>query len=1324
MNTPSDQSLIISEYLRQKDAGKNVDVDALCKKYPDMADGLRSYLAGEALFDPAINPDQNSLASEIPTSVSGSIDVNAETIAPGASFETDTPQNETLFGRYQLKRELGQGAMGTVYCAHDTQLDCLVALKIPKPAAYANTEFLKRFQREAQSSAKLSHPNLCRVFDFGIHEGTPYISMDFIEGQPLSRFVGTPTYQEQLSVAKLIRELATGLEHAHQNNVIHRDIKPANILIDSTGKPVITDFGLARKLEQAEESRMTQDGILVGTPAYMAPEQMAGIQSEVGASSDIFSLGVIFFELLVGELPFKGSVAELITQVCRDVPPPPSQYRDDLDLQLEKLCLKMMGKQPKDRPKSMSEVIKLLTEWIDSPASKTDPQVKRKQERQQKLEAARKNVNKLLQKNQFAKAITQLEKISHIQDKDAIKYVQWADEELVKTKKSVEEYQENLSSTTRLAKQLIQKYDYAQAVSLLEELPAEFQTAQTQSLLYRAKDLHEESTLLIETIQNLIQRKSLRKIKTRLNRLLEIKPGNKMAQELYESLNTYGKGKDYQFDDRGKLIPSSSGLDAFGGVRMAAIVGGVTLLVALGIVTLLRKPQEGIAEVTVTPSTDVVDRHEIEKPPEPPEILEAPEEAPPTLPDAPDQKKLILPVGTSEYLNPDWMEKRLAQVGIDDLITEYAGQSNKNVQTIKATLDLSRHVLKDQPEALREQLQARLVNRKEPTFAPFQALPNDRIRFRSEWDTFNQAGGPLVRTLSGHAGGVISVAITPDGKQVISGSSDGTLKVWDIASGKELRTLTGYSSNIRSVAITPDGKQAISASDDKTLKVWDIASGKELRTLRGHASSVWSVAITPDGKQVISGSYDKTLKVWDIASGKELYTLRGHANLVRSVAITPDGKQAISASDDKTLKVWDIASGKELRTLKGHSSNVQSVAITPDGKRVISSSGDKTLKVWDIASGKELRTLTRRSFGATAATSVAITLDGKQVISGSYDGTLKVWDINSGRELHTFMGHSFGVTSVAITPDGKQVISSSDDKTLKVWNIANGRELRTFTGHIRPVWSVAITPDGKQTISASFNGTLKVWDIDSGRELRTFSGRSYVPSVAITPDGKQVVSGSSDKMLKVWDIASGRELRTLSGHSKSVTSVAITPDGKQVISGSYDKTLKVWDIASGRELRTLSGHSRSVTSVAITPDGKQVISGSGDKTLKVWDIASGRELRTLKGHSSNIQSVAITPDGKQVISSSSDKTLKVWNIANGRVLRTLTGHSNQTRNVVITPDGKQVISGSLWDIASGKLLTNYQLDDTARSIAIGSDGKTLVVGGYSGRVYNLTMIRP
>jgi len=295
---------------------------------------------------------------------------------------------------------------------------------------------------------------------------------------------------------------------------------------------------------------------------------------------------------------------------------------------------------------------------------------------------------------------------------------------------------------------------------------------------------------------------------------------------------------------------------------------------------------------------------------------------------------------------------------------------------------------------------------------------------------------------TGHKSGVYSVCFSPDGKYVLSGSYDKTMKLWDAFTGQEIRTFKGHKGCVNSVCFSSDGKYALSGSGDKTLKLWDIATGREIKTFPGHKglfNEVTSVCFSPDGKYALSGSWDYTLKLWDVLSSKEIRTFTGHTSFVYSVCFSPDGKYALSGAQDNTLKLWDVATGQEIRTFTGHWNSVNSVCFSPDGKYALSGATDRSIKLWNVATGMTINTLTWHS---GAVNSVCFSPDGKYVLSGSSDNTLKLWDIATGYEIRTFTGHTSTVTSVCFSPDGKYALSGSDDCTLKLWDVATGKEIK------------------------------------------------------------------------------------------------------------------------------------------------------------------------------------------------------------------------------------------------------------------------------------------
>ena len=392
----------------------------------------------------------------------------------------------------------------------------------------------------------------------------------------------------------------------------------------------------------------------------------------------------------------------------------------------------------------------------------------------------------------------------------------------------------------------------------------------------------------------------------------------------------------------------------------------------------------------------------------------------------------------------------------------------------------------------------------------------------------------------------------------------------------EAMVLKGHKSIVSCLAVTTDGKRVVSGSTDNTLKVWDLESGKCIVTLKGHSGPIFGLALTPGGERVVSGSMDSTLKVWEMLSGHCLATFTGHINAVSRVAITPDGEKVVSISTDKTLKVWELKSGNCLIT-KDIGNKVGfffQLAITPDGKQAISKHGvlDHFIVIWDIETGESLMTLEGHT---NTVKGIALTPDGKKLVSSSYDKTLKVWDLESGQCLATFEGHKGKVFGLAVTPDGKRVVSGSRDHTLKLWDLESGQCLATFKGHTDAVFGVAITPDGKRVVSGSADNTLRVWELP-GEWVRiepSLSTRYTNAKVVLVGESGVGKTGLAIRLVEdQWKI-------TDSTHGMNVWQLALP--GVEAPGSGMDREVWLWDFAGQPDYRLIHQLYMDETALAL-----------------------------------------------------------------------------------------------------------------------------------------------
>ena len=489
---------------------------------------------------------------------------------------------------------------------------------------------------------------------------------------------------------------------------------------------------------------------------------------------------------------------------------------------------------------------------------------------------------------------------------------------------------------------------------------------------------------------------------------------------------------------------------------------------------------------------------------------------------------------------------------------------------------------------------------------------------------------------------VVTVAVSPDGKKLLTGTGDRVARIWDARTGGLRRRLVGHGGLIRptgfgfvrSAVFSPDGRLVATGGDDRTVRLWDADTGRELRRLLGHRREVEAVAFAPDGKRLLTGSLDQTARIWEVATGKELLRLEGHSGCLEAVAYSPDGTRALTAGLDNSARIWDARTGQQLRTLLGQRGDVLDVAFSPDGRLIL---------------------------------------------TGNSDGSARIWDAVEGRERPWLRGHTGWVYAVAFSPDGRRVLTGSDDRTCRLWDVVSGAELRRLD-HAEAVIAATFSPDGRRVLSAAGN-TAYLWDAVTGKELRRLKGPSFhsLCGVAFSPDGRRLLTGGLDDTARLWDTDTGKELRVFPTKRVGIRCVTFSPDGRQVLAGGDDGLVRVWETATGKEERRLRGSGGHIRWLHFASGGEYVWAAGGG-VVRQWEAGTGKEVRRFARETGWIRSAALSPDGRMLAAAGSNATVHLWDAASGGLLCRLLCPPGGT--LAVTPDNYYAASrGALQAVA-------------------------------------------
>jgi WD40 repeat protein len=727
-----------------------------------------------------------------------------------------TRQASAPFPRgYEIEGEIGRGGMGVVYKARQSALGRLVALKMLLHSAHEGDDALARFRTEAEALARLSHPGIVAIHEVGELSGLPFLSMEWCEGGSLDRkLAGRPLPAKE--AASLVRSLSLAVQAAHEAKVIHRDLKPANVLLSADGTPKVTDFGLAKKLDEAGQ---TQTGAVMGTPSYLAPEQAAG-GKDVGPAVDVYALGAILYECLTGRPPFQGEGAmQTIRLVCTQEPVPPAQLNPGVPADLETVCLKCLEKEPARRYASAAELADDLGRFSRGEAVRARPA------------GAVERGLKWARRNPAVAALSAAVLLTFALGAAlATGLATWALDEARLADTNADEAARDAEAARKARDDARQSEDLAKAETIRTRAALHERTMIAALHYWERHNVRRAEALLDGVPAELRQTWEVRHLRE-LCRRRACDP--RAGQELLTLEGHAGEVTSVAYRRDGSRLVSGS---RDGTVKVWDAKTGEELLT-------LRGHAGRVTAVAYNPDGS--------------RIASAGADGTVKVWDAKSAEVLLTLEGTKPMscvsYGPDG--SRLASGTEDGTVRVWDAKTGERLLTLNGHAGGVTSVAYG-PDGSR-------------------IASGSRGESLKVWDAKT---GEQLLTLNGHAAGVTSVAYSPDGSRLVSGSpklSGGrpqTLKVWDAKTGQQVLSLESVTDSVAPVAYSPDGSRIASGGEDHTLKLWDSGTGQELLTLSGHVGRVTAVAYSPDGSRIASGGEDHTIKLWDAPDKQRLPT--------------------------------------------------------------------------------------------------------------------------------------------------------------------------------------------------------------------------------------------------------------------------------------------------------------------------------------------------------------------------------------------------------------------------------------------------------------------
>jgi WD40 repeat protein len=1069
---------------------------------------------------------------------------------PGAA-RTEPVAGLRRFGDYELLDEIARGGMGVVYRARQVSLNRVVAVKMILWGHFASKESVRRFRAEAETAARLQHPNIVAIHEIGEWEGQHFFSMDCVEGASLDKSGPLPAEH----AARYLEAIADAVHYAHGRGVLHRDLKPSNVLIDAFDQPRVTDFGLAKLLHL--DSGLTVTGQALGSPQYMPPEQASAGRGEVGPRSDLYALGALLYHCLTGRPPFAAAtVAETLAQVLDREPVAPRVLNPAVPRDLEAICLKCLEKDPARRYATASELAEELGCFRRGEPIRARP-----------IGAT----GRLWRWSQRKPALAAMCAALAVAVALGFAGVLW-----------------QWGRAERHA--LNENIERGRAEAALGELELE-----------RAEDLlrNDQPNAAVAWLAHSLRRQPDHAVAAQ--RLVAALDQFSFALPSVAPLIHTGAVAWAEFSPDGSHVVTAS-LDGSARLWHAASGRSVGHALAHGrAVRVARFSPDG--RLIATAAADQLARFWRSENGEPLESALV-HEGPVTYLEFSADGRQLLTVADDRLVSV-WAvpEGRLVGKAIPHrsrLSATHFSPDGRRLLT--ATRSGATRVWESETGApVTPELQ-------DPTLAMFSArFSPDGSRVASAYDpngvTIRDAAtGRTLGQLRQHGGSVHDAVFSSDGHWLVTISRDGTARVWDArtlaARGEPLQ----HRAWVMSAEFSADGQRLLTTGLDHTARVWDLIRWRPLIEPIHVGGNILHARFSPEGSRVVTASQSGVAQIWDTRPGRAAAMALSHSSGVPVVRFSHDGRRVLTGTSSGVARVWNAATCRPLISLRGHERALLGVAFSPDDGRIVTASWDATAVVWDARTGRRLARWTNQT---GRIFSPMFSPDGRNILSSSFDATVWVWDAATGRPVVGPLKHRGRVWHAEFSPDGKRIVAAAgvvnQSGELVVWDSQSGRRLYAWP-HSDEVHWATFSPDGNNVVSASADHTACILDARSGQLRHSLAHEAMVLRAVFSPGGATVATTCRDQTARLWHVQSGTPLSPPMRHAEEIVSVRFSQDGRLLATASLDRTARVWDVATGKLLAGPFRHADQVRDVDFSPDGRWLVTASNDGTARLWEL--------------------------------------------------------------------------------------------------------------------------